>query len=102
RRSRRSKQNRRLRSVDRANEMSETATEATPTEQTAERPEITRIREKLPDAIQEIVEFRGDTRITVRRERVIDVLKLMRDDLELQYNFFAECLGVDYLDPKTR
>ena len=66
-----------------------------------ERLEVTKIREKLPDAIQEIVEFRGDTRITVRRESIIEVLRLLRDDADLQYNFFSECLGVDYLDPRN-
>src|SRR5437016_6062286 len=65
----------------------------------AERIEVARIREKYLDAVQELNEFRGDTRITVRPERIIDVLTLMRDDPDLQFNFFAECLGVDYLNP---
>jgi NADH-quinone oxidoreductase subunit C len=64
----------------------------------AERIEITKIREHFPDAIVEVNEFRGDTRITVRRERIIEILTLLRDDPDLQYNFFSECLGVDYLN----
>ncbi len=68
-------------------------------EQDSERIEITRIRERFPDAIQEINTFRGDTRILVRRELIPQILELMRDDSDLQYNFFAECMGVDYLDP---
>ena len=64
-----------------------------------ERIEIAKIREHFPDAIQEINLFRGDTRITVAREQIPAILTLMRDDPELQYNFFSECLGVDYLDP---
>lgn len=70
-------------------------------EKAAERLEIPILRAELPDAIQEINEFRGDTRITVRRERIVQVLQLLRDHPDLQYNFFSECMGVDYLDPKS-
>ena len=52
--------------------------------------EITKIREKFPDAIQAIDEFRGDSRITVPREQIVEILTLLRDDPELQYNFFSE------------
>lgn len=68
----------------------------------SERIEVVRIREHFPGAIHEVNTFRGDTRITVARELIAPILQLLRDDPELQYNFFAECLGVDYLDPKTR
>ncbi len=83
--------------------MTETATkleEAAPAAP-AERIEVTKIREVIPDAIQEVSEFRGDTRITVRRDLILDVLTLLRDDPDLQFNFFSECLGVDYLDPNA-
>jgi NADH-quinone oxidoreductase subunit C len=64
-----------------------------------ERIEVRKIRESFADAVLQVEHFRGDTRITVPRERIVDVLTLMRDDPELQFNFFSECLGVDYLDP---
>ena len=65
----------------------------------AERIEVTKIRERFPDAIMEVNEFRGDTRITVRREQIVEILRFLRDEPELEFNFFSECLGVDYLDP---
>src|SRR5687767_7660546 len=61
--------------------------------------EVTRIRERFPDAIVEMSVFRRDLRITVRREQIADILRFLRDDPEMQFNFFSECLGVDYLDP---
>ena len=64
-----------------------------------ERIEVRKIRESFPDAVLEVDHFRGDTRITVQRERIAEILTLMRDDPELAFNFFSECLGVDYLDP---
>ncbi len=78
--------------------MSETTTEDIH-QAPSDRLEVSKIREKFPDAIQEVVEFRGDTRIAVRRENIVGVLQMLRDDSDLQYNFFSECLGVDYLDP---
>jgi NADH-quinone oxidoreductase subunit C len=78
---------------------SEPATPETAPE--VERREVACIRERFPDAIVEVNTFRGDTRITVRREDLIGVLTLLRDHPDLQYNFFSECMGVDYLDVRT-
>lgn len=71
-----------------------------PPQTTEERLEVQKIREQFPDALVGVETFRGDTRILVRREYIVDVCRLMRDDPDLQYNFFSECLGVDYLHTK--
>jgi NADH-quinone oxidoreductase subunit C len=63
-----------------------------------ERLEVEKIRAQFPDAIVEVNTFRGDTRIMVKRELIVDICRFLRDDPDLQYNFFSECLGVDYLD----
>lgn len=60
--------------------------------------EVRKIREHFPDAILSVNEFRGDTRIMVKREYIAEICLLFRDDPDLQFNFFSECLGVDYLD----
>lgn len=65
-----------------------------------ERIEVRKIRETFPAAIIEVDTFRGDTRVLIHREQIVDVLRFLRDDPALQYNFFSECLGVDYLDRK--
>lgn len=71
---------------------------APPTPTVDERREVQKIREQFPDAILDVNTFRGDTRILVRSADIVDICRLMRDDVDLQYNFFAECLGIDYLD----
>ena len=63
-----------------------------------ERLEVTKIREAFPDAVLNVNTYRGDTRIMVKSEHIVGICQLMRDDPELQYNFFSECLGVDYMD----
>jgi NADH-quinone oxidoreductase subunit C len=74
------------------------ATETTAPETPTERIEITKIREAFPDAFLGAETFRGDTRIMVKPEAIVDICRLLRDDPDLQYHFFSECLGVDYLD----
>ena len=69
-----------------------------PTTQDATRIEILKIEESFPGAVVSVNNFRGDTRILVKREHIVDICRLLRDDPDLQYNFFSECLGVDYLD----
>lgn len=71
------------------------AVEASPAEELLE---VQKIRQQLPDAILDVQTFRGDTRILIRREDIVEVCRLLRDDPDLQYNFFSECLGVDYLN----
>ncbi len=75
-----------------------TETEIPETVTATERIEITKIREAFPDALIGAETFRGDTRILVKREAIVDICRMLRDDPDLQYNFFSECLGVDYLD----
>jgi NADH-quinone oxidoreductase subunit C len=61
-----------------------------------QRPEITKIQATLPDALLKVKEFRGATYLCIRRELLRDVLLLLRDDPDLDYSYFSECLGVDY------
>jgi NADH-quinone oxidoreductase subunit C len=81
--------------------VSEVATEIAETSP-AERIEVTRLKERFPGAIRDVSVFRGDTRVTVAREHIVDILTFLRDDPEMQFNFFSECMGVDYLDPNEK
>lgn len=66
----------------------------------SERLEVQKIREAFPNAVLDVNTFRGDTRILVERDMIVAICRLLRDDPDLDYNFFVECLGVDYLDSK--
>ncbi len=61
-----------------------------------ERLEAVRVREKLPDALLKVKEFRGETFLCVKRERLPEVIQLLKDDPDLDYGYFSECLGADY------
>ncbi len=62
----------------------------------AERLEAARVRERLPQAFIKAKEYRGDTWICVKRELIREVIQLLKDDPDLQYAYFSECLGADY------
>ena len=61
-----------------------------------ERLEISRVREKLGDALLATKEYRDETFLCVKHDRILDVLTLLKEDADLGYNYFGECLGVDY------
>lgn len=60
------------------------------------------IREHLPQAVLGVDEFRGDLSITVRREALPEVARLLRDDPALRYTFLENLCGVDYLGRTPR
>jgi NADH-quinone oxidoreductase subunit C len=61
-----------------------------------ERLEVARLTEALPDAVLKVKEYRGDTFIAVRREQLREVIQFLKDDPDLAYDYFCECVGVDY------
>lgn len=61
-----------------------------------ERLETTRVRERFGDALLKVKEWRGETYLCVRRERLAEVIQFLKEDPELDYGYFSECLGVDY------
>jgi NADH-quinone oxidoreductase subunit C len=61
-----------------------------------ERLEAVRVREKLPNALIKVKTFRGDTFLCVQRESLHDVISLLKNDPDLDYSYFSECVGADY------
>ncbi len=61
-----------------------------------ERLEAVRVRESLGDVLIKVKESRGETYLCVKRDRLLDVLRLLKNDPELDYSYFSECVGVDY------
>ncbi len=62
----------------------------------AERQEATRLEAALPGVLLKTKEFRGDTFLCVKREAIHSVIKFLKEDPILSFDYFAECLGVDY------
>jgi NADH-quinone oxidoreductase subunit C len=61
-----------------------------------ERIEVTKVRERFGDALLKVKEFRGETFLCVARGRLPEIIQFLKDDPDLQYTYFSECLGADY------
>ncbi|CAN5496389.1 NADH-quinone oxidoreductase subunit C [soil metagenome] len=61
-----------------------------------ERVEVARVREQFPDGFLGSKESFGDLYLFVTRKELPAVMRFLRDDAELEYKYFSECLGVDY------
>jgi NADH-quinone oxidoreductase subunit C len=61
-----------------------------------ERLEIVKVREAFPDDLLKVKEFRGETYLCVTRYALPAIVQLLKDDSDLEYIYFSECVGVDY------
>ena len=61
-----------------------------------ERAEVAAIWTAFPDAILKVKEYRGDTFVCVKRESIVDAIRALKEDGDLRYDYFVECVGVDY------
>ena len=65
-------------------------------------PLLRRILERLPDAVLGTHAYRGDATVLVDAERILDVLALLRDDPELDFEMLTDLTAVDYLGEEPR
>lgn len=63
----------------------------------SERIEYQKIAEQYPDAIEEVYEFRGDTWLFIKPERLLEVCRLLRDDPDLGYLYISDITAIDWL-----
>lgn len=59
---------------------------------------VVRLREKFAASIIEVVEFRGEVTVTVKKSDIISVLSFLKQSL--QYNLLTDVTAVDYLGKK--
>ena len=69
---------------------------------TAEFLVLTRVRESFPQAIIEYHSFRGDDTLVIRKEWLIPVMKLLKEEPDLDYRMLMDLAGVDYLPRQPR
>jgi len=60
------------------------------------------LRAALPEAIDEVSDFRGERTIIVPQKRLKDVCRFLRDDPALRYNFLSDIVADDYLPDYPR
>lgn len=60
------------------------------------------IQERFPEAIIEIVEFRGDVTLVVDRASIVEVATFCRDAEGLHFNLLSDLCGIDYWPQEPR
>jgi NADH-quinone oxidoreductase subunit C len=63
---------------------------------------IKKLKDKFPQYILSIHNYRGDDTALIKRETITEVCKFIKDDKDLDYNFLTDLTVVDYLgnDPR--
>lgn len=60
------------------------------------------IRTQFPDAVRDVIEFRGETAVVVDRQVIVEVAQFCRDTAGLEFNFLSDVCGVDYWPQEPR
>ena len=55
-----------------------------------------RLRQQFPDAVEQVVEFRGESTIQVHVEALPAVLRFLREDAELAFDFLTDVTAVHW------
>jgi NADH-quinone oxidoreductase subunit C len=63
---------------------------------------LDRLAERFGDAITERFTKLGDDVAIVRRERIIDVLRFLRDEPDLAFNFCSTVTAIDWFEREPR
>ena len=60
------------------------------------------LEEKFPDEVVEVVEFRGDTTIEVKPERIVDICIALKDGHDTGFKYLSMIAGMDYSPASPR
>jgi len=63
---------------------------------------IEKLKQEFKESILDIIEFRGETTIKVKKEDIVKISKFLHDDPDLSYDYLSDVVGVDYLGRKPR
>jgi NADH-quinone oxidoreductase subunit C len=60
------------------------------------------LEDKFPEEVAEVVEFRGDTTIVVKPERIVEICTALRDNHDTAFRYLSMIAGMDYLPASPR
>ncbi len=58
--------------------------------------EVTKLTAKFGEAILSAKDNRGDLYVCVDREKLVEIVQFLKDDEDLAFDYFVECVGADY------
>lgn len=63
---------------------------------------IEQIKSKFPEAVQDAIEFRGETTLVIKPEALIDVATFLRDEPSLGFDLLSDVSAVDHYPAQPR
>ncbi len=60
-----------------------------------------RLKEKFPDEVLDIREFRGQVSVTVRKGKILEIGRYLHDEPDLYLDYLVDVCGADYLGKKA-
>lgn len=66
----------------------------------SEHPAVAKLKGQFADSVLDVVEFRGETTITVKKDKIVEICTYLKQ--ELGYNFLTDLCGVDYMGQSPR
>lgn len=61
-----------------------------------------KIKNKFPSDVLDAVSFREQVSITVKRDRIIDICRYLREDPDILMDYLSDLCGVDFQDKRLR
>ncbi len=59
------------------------------------------LKERFPEEVLQIKEFRGQVSVVVKKDRILEIMKFLKETPELDFDFLKDLCGVDYLGKKS-
>ncbi len=59
-------------------------------------PEVAALKGRFGDAIVSVKDRIGELYVCVSRDKLVEVVEFLKNDPELRYDYFSECVGADY------
>jgi NADH-quinone oxidoreductase subunit C len=60
-----------------------------------------KLKERFPEEVLEVKEFRGQVSVTVRKGRILEICRFLHDASDLYLDYLIDLCGVDYLGKKA-
>ncbi|MDI6743822.1 MAG: NADH-quinone oxidoreductase subunit C [Thermodesulfovibrionales bacterium] len=61
-----------------------------------------KIREKFPDEVLDVKEFREQVAVTLKKDRILEICRYLHDDSDLCFDYLVDLCGVDYFGKKEK
>jgi NADH-quinone oxidoreductase subunit C len=60
------------------------------------------LQEKFPEEVVEVSEFRGETTVVVKPEKIVEICRTLRDDHNTGFKYLSMIAGLDFLPQSPR